>query len=185
MHGPDGPMRSYFCRQEQYKNLFLYIKPVEHVLGYNEFNELCKCHYIPPKESLKELFADDSVYEQYLERRQRTSVLSEDLDDIMSGTTFQNHALFSCDSSALQMIAYQDDVDMCNSIGPAGGTFKLLHIGYTLGNLHPWNRSKVDPLQVLLLCKEKDVAYFGLEKVLEPVMKAFKALGEEGVDIRG
>ena len=55
----------------------------------------------------------------------------------------------------------------------------------TLANLHPWNRAKVDPIQLLLLCKEKDVAYFGYPRVLEPVLMELKDLEDNGISIRG
>lgn len=185
--GPEGPLRSYYCRKNEYAKQFNYVKPVKEPLGLNDFNVPCHYHRVPIKESLKMLFSDDSVYEQYLENRQRRSVLvSSDLTDITSGSAYTNNELFSNDSSAIQLIFFQDDIEMSKALGSAAcGSYKIMHMGYTLANLHPWSRAKVDPLQIAMLCKEKDVSYFGLKRVLQPIIKELKDLETNGVEIRG
>lgn len=159
--------------------------PTPHNLGLNDKNKKCKYHTVSLKESLQSLFEDDSVYDQWKQRKSMLLASSDDLSDIHDGSIFQNHALFSTDPSAIQLIFFQDDVEMGNSLGPSGGMYKILHMAYTVGNLFPWNRSKVDPIQLALLCKDEDVAYFGLPRIMKPVVDELKEIEEIGVEIRG
>ena len=189
IHAADGPMRSYYMRQKQYSKSFPAVAPKSKSLLLNQDNVDSKMHYVPIQASLQWLFEDDSVYEQYLETKrllERQSGPESDLCDLHSGTAFKNHTLFSQDSSALQLIIFADDIEMAKGLGAAAdGAYKLTHLSYTLGNLHAWNRSKVDPLQLIMLCKEKDVGYFGLPKVLKPLIDDLKDLEENGITIRG
>ncbi|KAK3929422.1 Zinc finger protein GLI1 [Frankliniella fusca] len=186
LQGPDGPLRSSYSRLKQYDKVFKCVKPTQINLGLNDANIPCKYHYVPIKESLKQFFNDNSVYQQYVENRQkRQSVFSsDDLTDIHSGSTYRNN-LFWDDLSRIEIILYQDEVDLCKAIGAAAGTHKVLHMAYTLANLSPWNRSKVDPIQLILLAKETDVSYFGLIKILEPLIRDLKDFEENGFEIRG
>lgn len=185
LHGNDGPLRSRYMREKQYGRLFPYVAPTPHNLGLNDKNKKCKYHTVSLKESLQSLFEDDSVYDQWKQRKSMLLASSDDLSDIHDGSIFQNHALFSTDPSAIQLIFFQDDVEMGNSLGPSGGMYKILHMAYTVGNLFPWNRSKVDPIQLALLCKDEDVAYFGLPRIMKPVVDELKEIEEIGVEIRG
>lgn len=186
LHSSEGPLRSYYCRNKEYGKQFPFVKPRQVRLGLNDENVECKYHYVPLKESLKLMFEDDTVYDQYLFNRSRRSVqVSSDLSDIHSGSVYYESKLFSQHSNSIEIILFQDDIELVKALGSAAGSYKMMHMGFTIGNLHPWNRSKVDPLQLLLLCKEKDVAYFGLPRVLEPVMEDLKDLEINGVEIRG
>lgn len=98
---------------------------------------------------------------------------------------FQTHPVFSSDPSSIQLIIYQDDMEIVNPLGSGKGVHKLTAYYYTLANLYPWSRSAVDPLQLILLCKETDVAYFGLPRVLEPLIEELIKLENHGLEIRG
>lgn len=186
LHGPEGPLRSYYCRQKQYNREFPYVKPRQISLGLNDENIQCKYHYVSIKDSLQRMFKDDSVYEQYLENIRRSVLVPpDDLTDITSGSVYYENKLFSKHPDSIQIILFQDDVELCKALGAAAGSFKVNHMAFTIGNLHPWNRSKVDPLQLVLLCKEKDVDYFGLPEVLKPVLKDLQDLETNGIEIRG
>ncbi|KAK3928716.1 Anthranilate phosphoribosyltransferase [Frankliniella fusca] len=189
LHCPTtGPMRSYYMRRQHYTNkkIFNVVSPVQKSLGLNQDYINCKYHYVPIKESIKWLMEDNSVYEQYLASRQRRPVLQSDLlTDIHDGSSFMGHSLFMEDPTALQIILYYDDVSLAKALGPANSTFKISHWAFTLGNLKPWHRTKVDPIQLVMLCREQVVSYFGLERVLKPLIEDLKSLEEDGVEIRG
>ena len=184
LHGSDGPMRSFYMRHQNYAKLFPFLPPTQRSLKLNDVNKNCKYHFILPSKSIQWLFTDDSVYEQYQESKKRQPVLVGDLSDFHDGSAFKEHPLFSTDPGALQIIMFQDDIEIANGIGPASGKYKLTHMSFTLGNLFPWNRSKVDPIQLLLLCKEDDVSYFGFPNILEPIINDLKNMEENGVEIR-
>lgn len=45
-----------------------------------------------------------------------------------------------------------------------------------LGNVHPRRRSKVSNIQLLLLAKSTTVAEFGINRMLEPIVKDIQKL---------
>ncbi|KAJ8043193.1 hypothetical protein HOLleu_10176 [Holothuria leucospilota] len=53
----------------------------------------------------------------------------------------------------------------------------------TLGNLHDYNRSTVDQIQLVLLCKEKYFKYFGSEKVFKKLVEDIHELETIGIYI--
>ena len=49
----------------------------------------------------------------------------EQIGDFCDGTLFKDHPLYKKDPLALQIIAYYDDVEMCNPLGTHRGINKL------------------------------------------------------------
>ncbi|XP_046608722.1 uncharacterized protein LOC124299511 [Neodiprion virginianus] len=185
LHSADGPMRSRYMRRQQYTKLFEFVNPISYNLGLNQNNIQRKYHYVSIEKTLKAFFDDTSVYEQYTERKNKEVTRSHVLTDIEDGSLFQTHPVFSSDPSSIQLIIYQDDMEIVNPLGSGKGVYKLTAYYYTLANLHPWSRSSVDPLQLILLCRETDVAYFGLPRVLKPLIDELKKLEDHGLEIRG
>jgi hypothetical protein len=73
---------------------------------------------------------------------------------------------------------------VANPLGSAKGKHKLFAVYYTLGNLHASVRSKIDGLQLILLCKHKFVASIdGLNEVLRPMIDDLVSLQDNGVDL--
>jgi len=70
-----------------------------------------------------------------------------------------------------------------NPLGSARKKHKLLAVYMTLADLYPHHRSTVDQLQLVLLCKEKDLKTFGWEKVLAPLIQDLQEIESEGVTI--
>ena len=57
----------------------------------------------------------------------------------------------------------------------------MLAVYSTLTDILPHNRSTIDQMQLVLLCREKDFKYFGMNKVFEPLIKDLKVLEERGI----
>lgn len=53
----------------------------------------------------------------------------------------------------------------------------------TLGNIYKFNRSKTNPIQLILLCKEKHLKYFGHEAVFRYLIEDLKQLEVSGIMI--
>lgn len=90
--------------------------------------------------------------------------------------------------SPLKIILFQDEFLIDNPLGSSKRDLKMLGVYYTLGNLLPWNRSKEDSLQLVLLCKSKDLKYLaelGQQKVFEPLVKDLKILESRGITVGG
>ena len=62
---------------------------------------------------------------------------------------------------------------------------KLLAVYFTLTNLYPWNRSKVEQLQLVLLCREKYCKTFTVSNVFRHVIDDLKDLELNGISYEG
>lgn len=59
------------------------------------------------------------------------------LEDFRNAELFQNHPLFSNNPCTLQIIAYIDEIELCNPPGTHSKKHKLGIILFTLGNIPP------------------------------------------------
>lgn len=69
----------------------------------------------------------------------------------------------------IHVILYQDAFEIVNPLGSSKGNFRLLAVYMTLENLPLRCRSRVESMQFAMLCRQKDVKEFGLERVLQPL----------------
>ncbi len=119
------------------------------------------------------------------------------LHDYCDAKRYREHPLFSLNHSALQLIIYYDELELCN---PLGSRRKIHKIGiiimcmshtclfmffhqpnsgafyYILGNLRPALRSKTDTIQLLALAKYTTVSAFGIDRIFEPAVEDIKKL---------
>ncbi|KAJ8039445.1 hypothetical protein HOLleu_17167 [Holothuria leucospilota] len=65
-HGENGVLKSDYLRNEFYKKEFNFVEPLSVLLGFDSRNVKRYCHYIPIKDTVKALFQDASVRNQYL-----------------------------------------------------------------------------------------------------------------------
>ena len=122
---------------------------------------------------------------------------SQALMDYCDGTNFSSHPLFSIHSSALQIVFYYDDLEVCNPLGSKAKIHKLskfphstyvLHYTYlcfdndagifyfTLGNMPPQQRSKLNSIYLVCLLKQKLLNRYGMDSVLQPFITDVKKL---------
>lgn len=115
------------------------------------------------------------------------------LNDYCDGLAYQHHPLFSTTDNSLEIMAYYDDVEVCNPLGSRSKKHKLgivvmllcmkynylLYVAlfyYTLGNIPPKYRSSLRAIQLLAVLKSNDLQLYGPDKVIEPLMNAVKML---------
>lgn len=72
-------------------------------------------HYVPLP-SLKNLLKDETVLEQ-LEQTPNRVNYGGSIEDFCDGTRFSNHPLFSSDPQVIQILAYYDELELCNLLG--------------------------------------------------------------------
>lgn len=169
-------LRSNNQRRLYFIQNFYYVEPVEYMLGKNKNNRACTFHYVPIIKSILTLISNKSVVKQ-LENPLAT--INKRLSDFKDGTVYATNKFFK--SSTLKILLFQDSFESVNPLGSGKTKHKILAIYYTLGNIYPWFRSKVEPLQLILLCRQKDFDYFGHEAVFRPLMEDLKSL-EDGIN---
>jgi hypothetical protein len=80
-------------------------------------------------------------------------------------------------------VLYQDEFEVVNPLGAAKGKHKILAVYYTLANLLPSARSKIDALQLVLLCKRVDFVNFGANVIFDRLINDLKDLETAGIDL--
>ena len=173
---------SAYLRKLFYQNNFNCVLSVGMRLGDTMTHEPTPTfEYIPILKTLQFLFQDPAVREDYLNPVQK---LSNKLRDFCDGNLFGLNDLFRNDKSSLQMILYQDSFEVANPLGSAKKKHKILAVYMTLGNIHVHYRSKVNLIQLVLMCKEKDlVSEPECQLFFAPLINDLKILENEGVDL--
>ena len=98
------------------------------------------------------------------------------LRDIVNGSLFRTHPLFSVKPTALQLILYSDEIEICNPLGPHASMNKLLMFYYTVGNINPKFRSKLAAIRLLAIAKAKDISEAGADVILTRIEQDLKEL---------
>lgn len=98
------------------------------------------------------------------------SMTNGKLRDFCDGSFYKNHLLFSSNSSALQIMMYFDEFDVCDPLGSKSSKHKIGAFYWMLGNLDPKYRSVLRSLQLAIICPSRYLGKYGLEKVLHRFM---------------
>lgn len=130
-------------------------------------------------ETLKQLLSHrDILHELDIDRQN-----GELLTDYCDGTLYKEHPLFGSDPHSLQIVAYYDDLEVCNPIGSYVHTHKLGCLFFTLGNIRPQYRSSLKAIFLLGIAKSQDIKEYGIDAFLEPFVEDLKSLYLDGLTI--
>lgn len=97
--------------------------------------------------------------------------------DIRDGTHFQNPFLRD-HADALLFCLYHDDFEIVNPIGSHRKKHKLSVFYWTLLNIGPENRFKLQATQLLAIGKSKDLRKFGISNLLQDFVDSLNVLHE-------
>jgi hypothetical protein len=129
--------------------------------------------YIPILESLQQLLGNKNIAFIIL----RTKCCEKGvLHDICDGSIFQNDNYFKEHPDALVIILYHDELEICNPLGSKAGVHKVHMFYYTLANFGPKYRSKLAAVRLLAIVNAKYVKKYGIERILEPIIKDLNVL---------
>ena len=131
---------------------------------------------------MKQLLNDDTILEEIDHSHER--IRTDDfIEDFCDGTVFKNHSLFSKDPYALQVVAYYDELELCNPLGSHVKQHKLGIVFYTLANIHPKHRSQLKNINLAIVATVPVIEKHGLDNVLEPFISDLNALANTGVTV--
>ncbi|XP_049926801.1 uncharacterized protein LOC126406527 [Epinephelus moara] len=131
-------------------------------------------HYIPLVKSLEQLLSHPSIIGMIDERPQPCK--DGFFHDFIDGDIFKSHPLFMKVPTALQLILYTDEIELCNPLGSRANKNKLLLIYYTLGNISPKYRSRLAAIRLLAVVKSKDLSNCGIDEIFERINRDFMEL---------
>ena len=138
--------------------------------------------YIPLLSSLQRLLRDKSVLKQVETCKERIHNDGR-IEDICDGTNFSRHPVFSHYDNALQIIAYFDELEICNPLGSHIKRHKVGIVFYTLGNIDPIYRSQLRLINLAIVVTVPTILKYGLNKILEPFIADLNILSTEGVSV--
>lgn len=124
-------------------------------------------HYIPLLKSLEQLLSHPRMLAMIDERPKPCK--DGFLHDFIDGDIFKWHPLFIKVPTALQLILYTDEIELCNPLGSRANKNKLLLIYYTLGNISPKYRSRLPAIRLLAMVKSKDLSRCGIDEIFERI----------------
>lgn len=147
-------------------------------LGFDQEIKEQRYQYVPIIETIKALLKDTSVREQF-----ENPPVSQDgiLKDINDGELIKRNLLFMKLPNAIIIFLFQDAFEFLNPLGSAKKKHKVVAMYATLGNIYPENRSKIHPMQLVLLVREIDLKYFGQHIVFRPLVDNLKKIEDVGV----
>ena len=105
------------------------------------------------------------------------------MEDFCDGTRFSSHPLFSTDTSALQILAYYDELEVCNPLGSHIKKHKLGIVFYTVGNISPKYRSQLRLINLAVVATVPIVEKYDLNEILQPFITDLNILSSTGISI--
>ena len=108
---------------------------------------------------------------------------NDSLQDFCDGLFFKSHPLFSCDSYALQIVGYYDDLEVVNPLGSYVKKHKLGCLFFFLGNIRPQLRSTLKNIHLLAVGRTQDIQNYGMNTFLRPFVEDLKQLYCNGLSL--
>lgn len=174
LHSCSLPLTTEYTRKQFFQKNFSYVHPQPIYLGTDDKRRDRYAQYIPLKDTLNAILKDPVVWQECVKTQYvpPTGVFTD---------VFHTNALCMQPGISLKLILYQDAFEVVNPLGSAKKKHKIVGVYFTLANFEPFYRSSVDHLQLLLLCTEQDLKYFGHEKLFSKMLSDIKELEDKGL----
>ncbi|KAJ8050214.1 hypothetical protein HOLleu_03327 [Holothuria leucospilota] len=164
---------------QYFRNHFGYLDAQEVYLGKDQSNKDCYYHYVPLKDTIKSLFQDNLVRAQFDCQPTKQPYSFCDFDD---GECVKNNTFFTSEET-LKILLFQDAFEIANPLGSARTKHKILAVYFSLGNLYPHNRSKIDQIQLVMLCCDRYIKSFGANAIFDKLVDELQEIEKYGIDI--
>lgn len=170
-------LRNGYMRNIFYSKNFVRVSPVAYNINISS-EQTGTYHYVPILKTIQFMFLDPIVKSNFAFQERSPF----DYFDICDGNVYKSNHFFNS-GNKVQIILYQDEFEVANPLGSARCKHKLLAVYYKLGNLHPQFRSKVHPIQLVLLCKQQYVNVNNHRELFQPLINDLKVLESAGIDL--
>ena len=158
-----------------------YIAPEELTLGYNEVtHKFDHLYYVPILKTLGFLLKKNDIYAEVANSMKGTSGVLSNYHD---GSCFKKNLLFSNDSTALQIIFYNDDFQCANPLGNKTSKYKVCAFYFTIGNLPPQHRSQLKDIHLVAVTQSTNVCRYGFGVVLQRFLSDINSLEIKGLEV--
>ena len=172
-----------FKRENFIRSHFPFVQPEEIVLNKDQIREegapKDSFHYTSIIESVRVLFSDptfNEIVEKERSREREQDVLSEFSDGSMKSLLPYYQENPDCYSIAI----YSDAVEVVNPLGAGRGKHKVVQLFWTILDLPKQYRSRIDTIQLAVVCKEAHIKQYGYKTVYHQLVQDLKTL-EKGI----
>lgn len=165
---------------------FPILYPNKCVLNNNASSgKIAMYHYVPMEESLK-ILLKNKLFKQFVDGgMHHQDSVNGVLQDYRDGQVYKRHVPNKSDAKVIDIFLYQDDAEVANPIGSARSVHKITGTYFTVGNIPPESRSKLESIFLVSLCKSKYIKTFGEEICHANLINDLMRLEQKGLDFEG
>lgn len=143
----------------------------------------CKYQYVPITQTIVSLFLREDFREAYLNYNGANEKRVPGVyTDFCSGDVFRNNELFKAHPNSLQIEIATDDFEVCDPLGSKSTLHKICAVYFSIKNMPPEYRSKLNNISVVALCNSDDLKtkYTDFNDIWRVIVKDIAEL-EKGV----
>ena len=137
-------------------------------------------YHVPIAKTLKQLVQHPEIYEQIQNPHISTDRVYR---DICNGSVCTDNPDIMLDPSTITLVAYFDEIELCNPLGSASKKNKLGCIFFTLVNIHPALRSTLKAMFLVAVADVPTIEAHGIDLILKPFVDDIKELTTNGLAI--
>lgn len=105
------------------------------------------------------------------------------MKDICDGQYISNSPLFERNSNALQILLYNDDIEIVNPLGTHVKKHKITLFYASFANIPPEYRSKLQSIFLIAVAKSKYLKHHGFGKLLKDFIDTVNKMSSDGLQI--
>jgi hypothetical protein len=174
-------LSSTYKRRKVFKKQLGFVEPQAINLGKNNEHEDCNYQYVSIKKSLSSLLSEKEFSQKVIQEKQYQQNIYHDYND---GKLYKSkQETSSKDDLIIELIIFSDAFGLCNPLSAISSKYKLNGFYYVIGNFNPALRSKIDNIQLISLCREKHIKYFGWNIFAKHMVSELKSL-ESGFKVQ-
>lgn len=136
--------------------------------------------YIPIETTLEKLLLMPDIRAEIDNFHGSTDTTTRDICD---GSIYKMHPTFKLDETAIQIIAYFDEIELCNPLGSSSKVHKLGCIFFSIGNLRPQFRSRLKTIFVASIANTTVSRKHGIDCFLRPFVESITKLSNDGLTV--
>lgn len=143
LHGAGQPFASIYSRREFFTKSDWYILPTAIFLGILSSGSKAFSHHVSISLTIKNILKDKNF--EFVSQKNCKAGIYQDYVD--------GSAYSSVNQNTLNIIMYQDEVELVNPLGSAKRKYKITCFYYTVGQICAKFRSTCGQIQLALMCR--------------------------------
>lgn len=137
-------------------------------------------YYLPISETVQALLTHSSFF-SHINTDNNDQDFNGAFTSVYNGMVNRQNPLAA--KSALQILLYYDEVELCNALGSKVSKHKLGFFYISFGNIETKFRSKLENIYLLAICNSNVLKKFGIDVILKPFFEELNQL-QNGYDFK-